>query len=121
MNYFLIITNELNGQTEVVTRLFSSVEEAQQYVDENHLILQRIISEQEYHMMLQNNRNQKLMRQYYQRPPPQQQVQQQQNVMHEEPEEPELLPQPKPRKPVFVIVNPLKINPKFVTVNRRKK
>ena len=119
MSYVIFITNELNGQTEIVNRLFSSVQEAQQYVNEDHLVLQKIITEQEYQMMLQNYHNQKLMRQYYQRPQPQQQNQQLQNVTHEESEEPEPLPQPKPPKPVFTIFRPHSINPSFV--HRRKR
>ena len=119
MNYVLIITNELNGQTEIVNRLFSSVQEAQQYVNDNHLVLQKIITEQEYQVMLQNHQNQKLMRNYYPRPQPQQQNQQPQNVMHEEIEEPEPFPQPRPPKPVFTIFRPHSINPSFV--HRRKR
>lgn len=121
MSYVLIITNELNGQTEIINRLFSSVEGAQQYVNENHLVLQKIITETEYHVMLQNYQNQKLMRQYY--PRPQQQNQQTQTMLHEEPEEPEPLLQQRPVKPVGIIFRPrfaqnLRFNPLFV--GRRK-
>jgi hypothetical protein len=119
MNYVLIIKNELNGQTEIVNKFFSSVEEAQHYVNENHLVLQKIITEQEYQVMLQNYQNQRLMRRFYQRPQLQQQNQQPQNVMDEEIEEPEPSPQPRPPRPVFNIFKPYYVSPMFVL--RRKK
>jgi hypothetical protein len=99
--YVLLITNELNGQTEVVNKLFSSQQEAQQYVNENHLILQKIMTLQEYQTSLQNYQNQKLMRQYYQRPQPQQQYPNQVQTIQEQ--EPVEQSRPvRPPKPVFI-------------------
>jgi hypothetical protein len=112
--FVLLIQDVLTGQQKVVNQYFSSQQSALDYATQNNLIVDRILSAEEYQLMLQNHQNQKLMRQYYQRPQPQQKNQQPQNVMHEEPEEEEPLPQPRPRKPVFVIIRPLSINPIFI-------
>ena len=120
MNFVLFVLDALTGQEKIINMFFISEEDARKYCTQNDLIFSRILSEQEYLILVQNHQNQRLMRQYYQRPQPQQ-IEQHQNVIHGEHEEPEPTPQPSPRRPVFVIINPLKIKPKFVTVNRRKR
>jgi len=120
MSYVLIITNELNGQTEIVNRLFSSVQEAQQYVNENHLILQKIITETEYQNLMMQYQQQRLQ-QRYQRPYPGQPQNQQepQRVLlqeTEEPEEPEEQYQRRAIQPVQIVKPRFAPNMKFYPV-----
>jgi hypothetical protein len=124
MNYVLIITNELNGQTEIVNRLFSSVQEAQQYANENHLILHKIISETEYQNLMvqyQQQRIQQRNQRPYQNPQPQNQSYPHERILiqEQESEEPEPIPQQRPPKPVFNIFKPHSISPMFVLRRKR--
>jgi hypothetical protein len=118
MNFVLFVLDTLNGQEKIINRFFTSEQEANQFCVQNDLIFSRVLSEQEYQNLLLQKQQERLLRQQYRRyqqPQPQAIT----TIQEQEPEEPPVIP--RPPKPIFNIINPLKINPKFVTVNRRKR
>ena len=124
MSFVLFIEDCLTGKIEVVNRLFSSVQEANQYVAENKLILHQIVSEQQYQTMVQNYQQQRQL-QRNQRPQSQYQQYPNERILIQEIEEPEPSPQPRRLpKPVGFFVNPKfahipNFHPKFVVSKKR--